>query len=219
MSAQPMWNERYSEPGFAYGTQPNDFLASVVNLIPPGRVLSLAEGEGRNAIYLAERGYEVVAVDSSTVGMEKANRLAAEHKVKINTIVADLTDYQIKPASWSGIVSIFCHMPPVVRAALHRDVVAALKPGGVFVLEAYTPAQLKHGTGGPAKAELLMSLDQLKAELAGLKFVHAIERVRDVIEGKYHTGRAAVVQLVGVKPAERRVASKSSRWRRRPDAS
>ena len=218
-NAQPVWNERFNEPGFAYGTKPNDFLASVANLIPTGRVLSLAEGEGRNAVFLAGHGYDVVAVDSSAVGLEKAKCLAAERKVKISTLVADLKDFEIAPSSWNGIVSIFCHLPPTIRRTLYRAAVAGLKPGGVFVLEAYTQAQLTHGTGGPGKAELLMSLDQLKIELAGLKFVHAVEKERDVIEGKYHTGRAAVVQVVGIKPAEKRTAKKSNRWRRvLPDA-
>lgn len=195
-----MWNERYSEPGFAYGTQPNEFLASVANMIPPGRVLSLAEGEGRNAVYLAGRGYDVVAVDASAVGLEKAKQLAKERGVRISTQVADLNGFQIEPESWNGIVSIFCHLPAAVRATLYRAAVHGLKPGGVFVLEAYTPAQLKSGTGGPSNAELLPSLAQLKNELAGLEFAHAVERERDVVEGRYHTGRASVVQLVGIKP-------------------
>ena len=115
-----MWDERFSEPGFAYGTEPNDFLASVADRIPMGRVLSLAEGEGRNAVFLAGLGYEVTAVDSSRVGLAKAEGLAAERGVTIATVNADLADFEIEPGVWQGIISIFCHLPPVVRAAVHE---------------------------------------------------------------------------------------------------
>jgi len=194
-----MWNERYSQPGYIYGTKPNDFLVSMVGAIPPGRVLCLAEGEGRNAVFLASRGYEVVAVDSSEVGLEKAQQLAAAQGVAITTVVADLRDFPIEPASWEGIVSIFCHVPRELRVPLHSAVVNGLKPGGVFILEGFTPQQLGRGTGGPPNVELLMSLADLRTELAGLKMVHACEIEREVVEGSYHTGPASVVQIVGAR--------------------
>ncbi|MSM38982.1 MAG: methyltransferase domain-containing protein [Geobacter sp.] len=194
-----MWNERYSQPGYIYGTKPNDFLVSMSGAIPPGRVLCLAEGEGRNAVFLASCGYEVVAVDSSEVGLEKAQQLAVEQGVTITTVLADLRDYPIEPASWEGIVSIFCHLPRELRVPLHSAVVRGLKPGGVFILEGFTPQQLGRGTGGPPNVELLMSLADLRTELAGLKMVHACEIVREVVEGTYHTGLASVVQIVGAR--------------------
>ena len=195
-----MWDERYSEAGFAYGTEPNDFLATVAGRIPCGRVLTLAEGEGRNAVYLASLGHEVVAVDASVVGLEKASRLAADHGVRITTVVADLGDYRIEPESWDAIVSCYCHLPPAIRAPLHAAVVQGLKPGGLFVLEGFCKEQLAFSTGGPLSLDLLMSIDELKRELVGLEFSHAVEMKRDVREGRYHTGLAAVVQLLGVKP-------------------
>jgi SAM-dependent methyltransferase len=195
-----MWNERFSEPGFAYGTKPNDFLASVARRIPPGRVLCLAEGEGRNAVYLAELGYEVTAVDTSTVGLAKAEALAEERGTRIETIQADLTDYPIEPITWQGIVSIFCHLPPVTRAALHERSLRGLAPGGVFVLEGFTPNQLTFGTGGPKSRELLMELEVIRQELPGLYLEIARETQREVVEGNYHRGNAAVIQILGVKP-------------------
>lgn len=137
-----MWNERYSAPEYAYGTKPNDFLVSVASKIPPGRVLCLAEGEGRNAVYLASLGYEVVAVDQSSVGLAKAEQLAAQRHVKIQTITANLADFMVEPKSWQGIVSIFCHLPSALRRQVHRAAVAGIKQEGVFVLEAYAPRQL-----------------------------------------------------------------------------
>ena len=194
-----MWDVRYSDAEYVYGTAPNAFLASVADQIPRGKVLSLAEGEGRNAVYLAELGCKVLGVDASAVGLSKAQRLADERGVTIETRVADLTDFHIEPDSWDAIVSIFCHLPSGIRSSVHHKVVAGLRPGGVFVLEAYTPTQLKLKTGGPPTADMLMTLKLLRVELAGLRFIHARELEREVIEGKFHTGRGAVVQVVAVK--------------------
>jgi len=194
-----MWDVRYSDTEYVYGTAPNEFLVSVADQIPRGKVLSLAEGEGRNAVYLAELGCKVLGVDASAVGLSKAQRLAEERGVTIETRVADLTDFHIEPDSWDAIISIFCHLPSGIRSSVHHKVVAALRPGGVFVLEAYTPTQLKLKTGGPPTADMLMTLNLLRTELAGLRFVHARELERDIVEGKFHTGRGAVVQVVAIK--------------------
>jgi SAM-dependent methyltransferase len=191
------WDERYGAAAYYYGTAPNDFLRERCSAIPHGGdVLCLAEGEGRNAVFLAQQGFRVVAVDQSAVGLKKAGQLATERGVRIETIVADLDGYRIEAGRWDGIVSIWCHLPAGLRAAVHRQVVAGLKIGGVFLLEAYTPAQLRYGTGGPRTADLLPTLAELRKELAGLDFVHAEERERTVHEGKGHTGPSAVVQLV-----------------------
>lgn len=194
-----MWDERFSEPGFAYGTEPNDFLVSVVDHIPMGKVLCLAEGEGRNAVFLAERGYEVTAVDASAVGLAKAKALAEERGTTVETVLADLADYAIEPTAWQGIVSVFCHLPPVTRAALHERCLRGLAPGGVFVLEGFTPRQLVLGTGGPKSRELLMELEVVRQELPGLRLEIAREIERELAEGRYHKGRAAVIQILATK--------------------
>jgi SAM-dependent methyltransferase len=194
-----MWDERFSEPGYAYGTEPNDFLVSVADRIPRGRVLCLAEGEGRNAVYLAELGYQVTAIDNSAVGLAKAEALAEERGVEIETVNADLAEYTLEPGAWQGIVSIFCHQPPLVRAALHEQCLRGMAPGGVFLLEGFTPRQLELGTGGPKNRELLMELDILRQELPGLRLEIGREIEREVAEGKYHNGTAAVVQILAVK--------------------
>jgi SAM-dependent methyltransferase len=191
-----MWNARYSRPGFVYGTEPNDFLVSEASRIPPGRVLSLGEGEGRNAVYLAGLGYDVFAVDGSPVGLRKARQLAAQRGVDIRAVAADLSNFELAPLAWEGIISIFCHLPPQVRRHVHRQVVRGLRPGGVFILEAYTPKQLDFGTGGPPTADLLLSLDDLRLELVGLELLVAREMERQVLEGSHHTGRGHVVQVV-----------------------
>ena len=194
------WDERYRDPEYVYGTEPNGYLVSVIDRIQRGAVLCLCEGEGRNAVYLAEQGCEVTAVDASEVGLNKAQQLAAERGVDIRTIVSDLAHFRIQADAWDAIISVFCHVPPKIRAPLHRQCVAGLRAGGVLVLEAYTPRQIDKGTGGPPRAELTMHLEALERELAGLELLHAVEMDREVLEGKYHTGEGAVVQVLARKP-------------------
>jgi SAM-dependent methyltransferase len=190
------WNNRYAVAGHVYGEAPNAFVAEVAPQIPAGPVLCLAEGEGRNAVHLATLGHRVTAVDQSEVGLAKARRLAGARGVEIETVLADLANYSIATGAWAGIVATFAHLPPALRRRVHRDVMAGLQSGGVFVLEAYTSAQLAFGTGGPKSPERLMTLDGLREELSGLEFLIARELERDVIEGDGHTGRGAVVQIL-----------------------
>jgi SAM-dependent methyltransferase len=190
------WDARYAEPGYRFGTDPNDFLRDEAARIPAGRVLCLADGEGRNSVWLAERGHDVTAVDVSSTGLEKARRLAAERNVRITTVLADLADYVIAPGAWQGIVSIYAHTAPDVRARVHGQIHGGLAPGGVFLLEAYRPEQLGRGTGGPAEDDRMMNLARLRAELGPLEWEVAREIDREVNEGHRHSGMASVVQLV-----------------------
>ena len=190
------WNNRYAVAGHVYGEAPNAFVAEVAPQIPAGPVLCLAEGEGRNAVHLATLGHRVTAVDQSEVGLSKARRLAKRRGVEIETLVTDLAGYAIAVGAWAGIVATFAHLPPALRRRIHREAVAGLQPGGVFILEAYTPAQLSFGTGGPKSPELLMTLAGLRDELAGLGLLVGREIEREVIEGDGHTGRGAVVQIL-----------------------
>lgn len=193
------WDARYAEEGWAFGTKPNDFLREHAHYLPPGRVLCLAEGEGRNAVWLAQRGYDVTAVDVSSRGLQKARRLAQDRKVRITTVCEDLATYLIKSNSWKGIVSIFAHVSLAVRRRVHASVLSGLAPGGVFLLEGYRPEQIGRGTGGPPDDERMLDLERLRPELGALDWVVARELERDVIEGRCHTGRASVVQLVARK--------------------
>jgi len=191
------WDTRYASDAFMYGTAPNDFLKEQVGVLPAGgRVLCLAEGEGRNAVFLAERGFAVTGVDGSKVGLEKAQKLAAQRGVKIETIVADLREFELGTARWDGIVSIWCHVPPDLRAGLHPKIVAGLKPGGVFLLEHYHPKQLGYGTGGPPDAKLLVTRADLERDFVNLKVLHAFEGERDIHEGSGHAGKSFVTQFI-----------------------
>jgi SAM-dependent methyltransferase len=196
-----MWDERYSAAGYAYGTEPNQFLVDNYSRIPMGNVLSLAEGEGRNAVFLARQGYTVTAVDGSIVGLNKADKLAGENGVTLVLIHADLAEFDLGESKWDGIISIFNPLPSSLRRQLYKKVEAALKPNGVFLLEAYRPDQINHGTGGGNDADTMQTGESIRSELPGLNFTHLVELDREVIEGSHHTGLGAVVQAIGSKQA------------------
>lgn len=193
------WEQRYGIDEYFYGVEPNDFLRDNVQQIPAGQVLCLADGEGRNSVFVATQGYDVSSVDLADAGVAKAKLLAASMGVVVDAQVGDLANFDLGTNKWQGMVSIFAHMPPHIRRDLHRRAVDALAPGGVFVLEAYTIDQIGRGTGGPQVPELLMSAEGLREEFATLEIVHLEERVRDVVEGTGHSGEAAVVQFIGRK--------------------
>lgn len=200
-----MWDDRYSEEGYAYGKGPNDFIRDHVDVLKPGgRVLCLASGEGRNAVFLATKGFRVTAVDLSRVGLDKTRALAREHDVEVETIHADLSTFDPGDGVWDGVTSVFAHFPPPIRSPLHARVVKSLKPGGVLLLEAYTPRHAElPGRGGPPPhaAASFMSASALNEELDGLQFELLQETERHIHEGKYHEGLSGVVQVVGRKPA------------------
>jgi SAM-dependent methyltransferase len=195
-----MWEQRYAADEYVYGTEPNDFLVDHVTAITGPRVLCLADGEGRNSVWLAGRGLSVSSVDLTHSGTAKTRSLASARGLSVDAHAADLATFPLGEACWDGIVSIFAHMPPEVRIDLHQRVVKALAPGGVLILEAYTPAQVGRGTGGPQDPALCMTLDALRTELVGLEFELANECVRSVVEGPLHSGDGAVVQVVARKP-------------------
>ncbi len=194
------WDERYSIDEYFYGKDPNDFLREQITRLPAGgKVLCLAEGEGRNAVFLAKQGFQVTAVDGSRVGLEKLETLAREGGVSVKTVCADLADFVIEPGHWDAIVSIWCHLPSTLRRKVHAASVQGLRMGGAFLLEAYRPEQLKYGTGGPKDPDFLMNLEILRPELSSLRLEVQVEQVREIHEGKGHFGPSAVVQILGLK--------------------
>lgn len=191
------WDERYSGDDLAYGEAPNDFLATVADQLPnSGNALDIGAGEGRNALFLATRGLSVLAVDQSEVGMRKAQRLAQERGLTLHARTADLQDFDSDGSSFDVVSSIFVHLPATLRAAVHKRVGAWLKPGGWFVLEAYAPDQIERGTGGPKDPALLAPLEIIVGELDGLEIEYQAALVRNVSEGRFHTGEASVVRVL-----------------------
>ncbi len=193
-----MWDERFAGEGYVYGTRPNAWLASVAGRLRAGsRILSLGEGEGRNAVWLAQQGHRVEAVDGSAVGLAKAQRLAAERGVALATTVADLAAYRPEPKSWDAVILIFLHLPPPLRVAVHASAEAALVPGGRLVVEAFTPRQLALSSGGPRQAELLYEVATLRADFPVITWEELREEEIELDEGPLHRGRAAVVRGLG----------------------
>lgn len=198
MYDQKFWNQRYAAHEFLYGTQPNTFLVENAGLLR-GPVLSLSEGEGRNAVFMASRGLSVLGVDCSEVGLKKAQTLAKSRGVVINTEVTDLVDFEPNADHYGSVVSISAHLPSSIRNRLYPLVERALKPGGIVLLEAYSESQLTKNTGGPKNIDMLMSVEKLKREFPNLKPILIREIERDVCEGEGHTGEACVVQYIGRK--------------------
>jgi SAM-dependent methyltransferase len=195
------WNLRYAEPGFAYGTEPNAFLVSQAHHLKPGmKALAVADGEGRNGVWLAQQGLDVLSVDASAVGLQKAQQLAVDRGVTLRVEQVDLIAWAWPAATFDIVAAIFIHFPPAVRAAMHRAMLNALKPGGVLILEAFTPDQLHYNSGGPPVAEMLYTPDMLRIDFAGTEILHLDERVTELAEGKYHRGPGAVVRLVLRRP-------------------
>ncbi len=207
MNAQ-FWNSRYNEEGFAYGENPNEFLVSFINANfndkstnQSKKVLCIADGEGRNSIFLAQQGFQVSAMDYSEIGMKKLSNWATRLGLQVNTEVADLNTYDFhkNEGKWDIIVSIFAHLPPMIRQKVHSTIVEVLAPEGYLVYEAYHPDNIGRGTGGPQVVELCPTKDVLLQEVAGLTPIHINEVEKEVNEGKFHSGLAKTVEFVGKK--------------------
>lgn len=200
-SLRAFWNARYAAEEFVYGTAPNDFLVQVApRLAPHSRVLCIADGEGRNSVWLAQQGHRVTALDVAEQGLAKAARLAHAAGVDLETVVADVTKLELGRDRWDAVVSIFLHLPATPRRALHQRCIEALVSGGLLIYEAYGPAQLGRGTGGPPEARLLHPLNDVLEDFAGCIIEHRFDGVRRVSEGRLHSGDGAVVQLLAKKP-------------------
>ncbi|MDO5677435.1 MAG: class I SAM-dependent methyltransferase [Propionibacteriaceae bacterium] len=196
------WDDRYSHPNYLFGYRPNDFLKDQARLLRPGsRVLCLGDGEGRNGVYLAGLGHSVVSLDFSRVALDKAEALAAEKGVRIETWHVDLAEWVEHPdpvQPWDAVVSIFVHLPPPLRRRVAEVVTRQSRPGATLILEAYTPAQLSLGTGGPKDPELLMKRDDVAADWQGWHLdVRLVER--RIFEGMGHQGLSSVVQALGLR--------------------
>jgi SAM-dependent methyltransferase len=204
--APPDWDARYAREGYLFGTEPNTFLVSCRDLLPPGaRVLCVADGEGRNGVWLAEQGFAVDSFDASPVAVAKARRLAAERGVEVQLGVASVDDWPWPEDAYDAVAAIFVQFsPPDMRRRMFANVLRALRPGGLLLLEGYSLAQLAHGTGGPRIPDQLYTEDQLRAELPPAGFaietLRAYEEVLD--EGPQHSGLSAVIDVVARRPAD-----------------
>jgi SAM-dependent methyltransferase len=198
---QQFWNERYSQQEMAYGLEPNVFLREQLKNLEPGKILLPAEGEGRNAVYAASQGWDVLAFDFSEAGQAKALGLARQQGVTIKYQVADAQQFETAPETLDVVALIFAHFNPVLRLILHRKVVEWLKPGGTLILEAFHPKQLEgYTSGGPKDHTMLYTANMLQQDFDGLDFQLLEEREVGLQEGAYHSGKGYVTRLVATKP-------------------
>lgn len=203
MSApKEFWNDRYSDEAFAYGTDPNLWLVECIERLnfPKGKsFLFVAEGEGRNAVYAAKRGYKVSAFDPSEEGRKKALRLAEKQQVEINYSLSGYGNYTAPNNSFDAIVFIYAHMPSAYRQDEHLRLLKFLKRGGYVILEAFHPEQLGRDSGGPKDEDFLYSLEALQEDFRTLKVLHLGKELVDLNEGPYHRGEAVVVRMLAQK--------------------
>jgi cyclopropane fatty-acyl-phospholipid synthase-like methyltransferase len=196
--ARAFWDERFAAPEYIFGREPNRFLVSQAALFRPGmQVLDVAAGEGRNAVWLAQRGCQVTAIDISPVAVEKARRLAAEAGVSAAFGVEDVRARDWAPDAFDAAITIFIQFAaPSERAALFEGMRRTLRAGGVLVMQGYTPKQLEYGTGGPKQADHLYTAALLREAFAGWDILHLAEHEDVLSEGSKHVGRSALIDLV-----------------------
>ncbi|MDX3904070.1 MAG: class I SAM-dependent methyltransferase [Pigmentiphaga sp.] len=193
------WDQRFSQPGYKYGTDPNRFLVEQESRLPAGsRVLLPGDGEGRNSVWLASRGHQVLAVDNSQVGLDKAVSLASARGVTITTLNVDLAQWTPPAATCSGVVLIYVHLPAGIRRAAHRRLAQSLAPGGWLILESFHPRQMAYQSGGPRDPDMLGDLASVREDFAPLlEEVLGWEGEIILDEGEGHRGPAFVTRYVG----------------------
>jgi 2-polyprenyl-3-methyl-5-hydroxy-6-metoxy-1,4-benzoquinol methylase len=194
------WDQRFQEEKYVYGTEPNVFIADMhKRLRLTGDVLAIAEGEGRNAVYLAEQGMNVTAWDYAASGLEKTNKLAHSRGVSVKTELIDLNEAVWTEDKWDELICVFGHFPKEIRQKTLKGIKKAVKPGGYFITEVYSQYQLEYKTGGPQDKSLLYFPEEFLADFSDWRIVHFFmgEVIRH--EGDLHNGLSHVIQFVGQK--------------------
>lgn len=200
-----MWDVRFSEEGYAYGTEPNEFLKSVIESYElTGSMLFPAEGEGRNAVYAATQGLDVTAFDISEEGRKKAMKLAADNNVEIEYEIGNLTDLELANKKFDSAALIFAHFPVEILSEYHKKIAELIKPGGILILEGFSKAHLplrkqNPAVGGPGNIEVLFSLESIQNDFSDFEALMHGEVQVELSEGKYHNGTAKVIRFIGRK--------------------
>lgn len=195
------WNRRFEVPDYVFGTEPNEWLRSHAGVWKPGqRILSVADGEGRNSVWLARQGLQVDAFDVSEVGIAKARALASSQGVAVNFTVSDCDAFPWPETAYDGVVAIFIQFAdPPLRERLFEHMRRSLKPGGLLILQGYSPKQLEYKTGGPGVASHLYTPELLRAAFDGMDIGELREYEAELAEGPGHRGRSALIGLVARK--------------------
>jgi len=197
------WDERYGVDEYVYSKEPNLFLKENFKKIPKGNVLCVADGEGRNGVWLAKNGYNVTSIDFSPKAIEKTNKLAQEYNVSINTKCGDLLNYNFGENKYDGIVSIFAHFKVEEMNKLHSQYLRALKPNGIFFMEVFAKEQLLLKTGGPKDIALLYDTKDIKNSFPNAEIELLKKDIVYLHEGDMHDGKAIVVRAIIRKPSDK----------------
>ncbi|MBX7182295.1 MAG: class I SAM-dependent methyltransferase [Bacteroidia bacterium] len=198
------WNNRYQEQVFAYGEEPNEFLADELRKLKPGKILFAAEGEGRNAVFAAELGWEVWAFDQSKEGQKKAIELANKRGVKINYLVGDASEINWDFSSFDAIALIYSHLPPSIRTTFHLRSIDLLKNEGHIIMEGFSLNNLEYvaknpAIGGPKNPDFLFSIAMVEQDFHTLQTLVLEEVEIELHEGVYHNGTGCVIRYIGKK--------------------
>jgi 2-polyprenyl-3-methyl-5-hydroxy-6-metoxy-1,4-benzoquinol methylase len=193
------WDERFDTDKFVYGKQPNQFFASSIKELKPGRVLMPGEGEGRNSVYAASLGWQVDAFDQSQVAVDKARSFMQAEGVNVNYLACGLEDFNFEKEAYDAVGLVFFHAHPEMRRLLHSRVEETLKPGGVVIMEAFHTSQLGNSTGGPQSLSMLFNENTLREDFPSLQ-VDLLEELTVVLdEGPFHQGQANIIRFIGTK--------------------
>jgi len=193
------WNERYGKQEYIYGKTPNVFFEKQLQKLKPGKLLLPCEGEGRNAVFAASKGWTVRAFDTSEAGKIKAMKLASENNVDIDYLIDDATTVKYPQSSFEVIAFIYAHFPTNIRKQIHQKAIEWLKPGGKIILEAFNPKQLQNNSGGPKELAMLYTEEMLRNDFENLDIELLETKTIELNEGEHHKGKADIIQFVGTK--------------------
>lgn len=196
--ATNFWNKRFEVSEYIYGTAPNQFFKEQLDLLKPSKLLLPAEGEGRNAVYAASKGWDVMAFDISSSGRQKAMQLAKEINVSIDYEISEVLDFETN-IYFDVIGLCYAHFPAEIRKEAHQHLLQYLNIGGIVIFEAFAKAQLGKSSGGPKNLEMLFSMEEIKSEFPQLEFKILKEESVELSEGEYHQGKAEVIRFLGIK--------------------
>lgn len=193
------WNEIFSSPDYMYGKEPNVFLREQLSKLEPGDIIFPAEGEGRNAVWAASKGWKVSAFDQSEEGRSKALKLAKDLGVTIDYRICDIAGADFPQGSFDVLALIFAHTPEIRRRTIHRSLLRFLRPGGKLILEGYSKEQLQYMTGGPKDLSLLFTEEDIRKDFEETEILY-LEKVLTVLdEGTMHKGNSSVIRLLAIK--------------------
>lgn len=204
MSQKDFWNERFSKEEFIYGEKPNEYFKEKLKNLSPGKILLPAEGEGRNAVFAAVSGWEVVAFDSSESGKKKAKILTEKNQVTIEYQIWDVKDFQHSTSEFDVLALIYAHFPLEDRRTFHQKLASCLKKDGVLILEGFSKNHVENQkenpyAGGPKNIDMLYDLKSLKEDFKGFDFIELEEKTINLREGNYHHGQAEVIRIFAKK--------------------